>query len=252
MTRNKTNLTPCSLDQDCWKKDGHEGPHSYAEHDARRQEREAEGDALLARIRVALTDEDEIAHGEAVGANGGTGECAYCGDAWPCHTQRAIDLLLARLPAEGGITVRGHVAYPDGVLSDQACWCGERHDDEPSDGTIRARELEDIARLKDQVVVAARELVVSMILQPAGLFGRHRERFEDLRLALVAMGPDAAIARAFERAEARKHAPRCVCGHAHSSHRNDPVDPYISERCIYCRCAAFDNRDGARMQGDDK
>lgn len=219
MTRNKTNLAPC-------------------------QEREAEGDALLARIRVALTDEDEIAHGEAVGANGGTGECAYCGDAWPCHTQRAIDRLLARLPAEGGITMRGHVPG--------ACWCGERHEDEPSDGTIRARELEDIARLKDQVVVAARELVVSMILLPAGLVGRHRERFEDLRLALVAMGPDAAIERALERAEGRPRAPRCVCGHALSSHRNDPVDPYISERCIYCRCAAFDNRDDARMQGEDE
>lgn len=58
---------------------------------------------LIAAAVAALTDEDEIAHGEAVrGGNSndpqayeGMGVCAYCGDAWPCRTQRGIDRLLA-------------------------------------------------------------------------------------------------------------------------------------------------------------
>jgi hypothetical protein len=50
--------------------------------------------------KVALTSEDEIAHGEAVTqhANGTyerLGQCAYCNDIWPCRTQRGINRLLA-------------------------------------------------------------------------------------------------------------------------------------------------------------
>lgn len=56
-------------------------------------------------VRAALTDEDEIAHGEAVRGGDtrdprtyeGVGVCAYCGDDWPCRTQRGIERLLARL-----------------------------------------------------------------------------------------------------------------------------------------------------------
>ncbi len=59
-------------------------------------------------VRAALTDEDEIAHGEAwsAGRGEGIGLCAYCSDSWPCRTQRGIDRLLAALanptPEPGG------------------------------------------------------------------------------------------------------------------------------------------------------
>jgi len=54
----------------------------------------------------ALTNEDKIAHGEAwsESANRGghsLGFCAYCGDAWPCRTQRAIDAALAAAKEDG-------------------------------------------------------------------------------------------------------------------------------------------------------
>lgn len=57
---------------------------------------------LLAEKRMvleALTSEDEIAHGEAWNDmhKRGQGWCAECGDHWPCHTQRAINRLLAAL-----------------------------------------------------------------------------------------------------------------------------------------------------------
>ena len=50
-------------------------------------------------IRAALTDEDEIAHGESWDdvRKKGLGVCAYCEDEWPCRTQRGIDRLLAAL-----------------------------------------------------------------------------------------------------------------------------------------------------------
>lgn len=44
---------------------------------------------------------------------------------------------------------------------------------------------------------------------------------------------------------------RCTCGHALSSHRQDPVDPWISERCVTCGCAGFDNRDDWKRQSRD-
>jgi hypothetical protein len=37
----------------------------------------------------------------------------------------------------------------------------------------------------------------------------------------------------------------------YSSHRPDPIDPYISERCQTCGCAAFLNRDERKMQASD-
>ena len=50
-------------------------------------------------VRAALTDEDEIAHGEAVVERGRRrlemNVCAYCREEWPCRTQRGIDRLLA-------------------------------------------------------------------------------------------------------------------------------------------------------------
>ena len=42
---------PCSAEPDCWLTDGHEGPHSFAEHDARRQaadQRERAGSEAMA------------------------------------------------------------------------------------------------------------------------------------------------------------------------------------------------------------
>ena len=56
----------------------------------------------LAAVVAALTSEDEIAHGEAVktDSHGGyirLGGCAYDNEPWPCHTQRGIDRLLARI-----------------------------------------------------------------------------------------------------------------------------------------------------------
>ena len=56
----------------------------------------------LAPVIAALTDEDEIAHGEAVMENrrGQLLEmnvCAYCGSEWPCRTQRGIDRLLDQI-----------------------------------------------------------------------------------------------------------------------------------------------------------
>jgi hypothetical protein len=50
-------------------------------------------------VRAALTDEDEIAHGEAF-YDGGLGVCAYCRNEWPCRTQQGINRLLARLAGE--------------------------------------------------------------------------------------------------------------------------------------------------------
>ncbi len=43
----------------------------------------------------------------------------------------------------------------------------------------------------------------------------------------------------------------CTCGHALSSHRQDPEDPYVTERCVTCGCAAFLNRDEEKMQSRD-
>jgi hypothetical protein len=58
--------------------------------------RAEKAEAALAAVRTALTDEDEIAHGEAR-------VCAYCEAEWPCRTQQGIDRLLAALAAyEGG------------------------------------------------------------------------------------------------------------------------------------------------------
>jgi hypothetical protein len=44
---------------------------------------------------------------------------------------------------------------------------------------------------------------------------------------------------------------QCVCGHALSSHRQDPDDPWVEQRCVTCGCAGFENRDEAKMQGDE-
>lgn len=53
----------------------------------------------LDAVIAALTDEDEIAHGEAWDdvRKQGRGFCAYDDDDWPCRTQKGIDRLLARL-----------------------------------------------------------------------------------------------------------------------------------------------------------
>jgi hypothetical protein len=59
---------------------------------------------VRAAVVAALTNEDEIAHGEAVAERDGVrvalGVCAYDDDPWPCRTQRAIDRLLAVLAAK--------------------------------------------------------------------------------------------------------------------------------------------------------
>jgi hypothetical protein len=55
----------------------------------------------LERVKAALTDEDEIAHGEAwsLAPLRGLGICAYCEGNWPCRTQRGIDRLLEAIGA---------------------------------------------------------------------------------------------------------------------------------------------------------
>ena len=45
---------------------------------------------------------------------------------------------------------------------------------------------------------------------------------------------------------------RCVCGHALSSHRQDPVDQWVAERCKTCGCAGFENDQEAMMQNDEE
>jgi hypothetical protein len=65
-----------------------------------RQARAGEAEGGVRRFVIAaLTDEDEIAHGEAVSGTAGLpiGLCTYCGDDWPCRTQRGIDRLVAAL-----------------------------------------------------------------------------------------------------------------------------------------------------------
>lgn len=77
----------------------------YAEYQrivALENETAAERDAVRAHLVASLTDEDEIAHGEAVsmdfsGEMFGLGICAYCDKPWPCPTQSAIDRALAAL-----------------------------------------------------------------------------------------------------------------------------------------------------------
>ena len=59
-------------------------------------------------VESALRSEDEIAHGEAIlggdtsdpRSHEGVGRCAYCGEPWPCRTQRGIDRLLDLIAAE--------------------------------------------------------------------------------------------------------------------------------------------------------
>ena len=57
----------------------------------------------MEQVIAALTDEDEIAHGEAVVMQDSEyvplGLCAYCDDTWPCRTQRGIDRLLTLIRA---------------------------------------------------------------------------------------------------------------------------------------------------------
>jgi hypothetical protein len=85
----------------------HDGPHKFGRPWAERLiVTSASKPGLPAAVHVALTDEDEIAHGEAVfeGGDGAvvrTGKCAYDGEPWPCRTQRGIDRLLARLLRAG-------------------------------------------------------------------------------------------------------------------------------------------------------
>lgn len=43
----------------------------------------------------------------------------------------------------------------------------------------------------------------------------------------------------------------CTCGHAWSSHRQDPVDVWVTERCKTCGCAGFDNIQDHRPQLSD-
>jgi hypothetical protein len=54
---------------------------------------------------------------------------------------------------------------------------------------------------------------------------------------------DAAAATKFYRSLHKRHPVRCTCGHAFSSHRQDPVDVWATERCKTCGCAGFQNRD---------
>jgi hypothetical protein len=49
----------------------------------------------------------------------------------------------------------------------------------------------------------------------------------------------------------RKPMIRCTCGHALSSHRQDPVDVWANERCKTCGCAAFLNEDEDKMQSEE-
>jgi hypothetical protein len=51
--------------------------------------------------------------------------------------------------------------------------------------------------------------------------------------------------------ESPETTPRCTCGHVLSPHRQDPIDVWATERCKTCGCAAFNNRDDDKMQGDD-
>ena len=56
---------------------------------------------IIELVEAALTDEDELAHGEAVADNGRClGMCAYCDRDWPCPTQQAVDRLLAAIRKE--------------------------------------------------------------------------------------------------------------------------------------------------------
>jgi hypothetical protein len=45
--------------------------------------------------------------------------------------------------------------------------------------------------------------------------------------------------------------PRCTCGHALSSHRQDPDDVWANEKCKTCRCASFDDGRKTVMWDDD-
>ena len=55
--------------------------------------------SVITLVEAALTDENELAHGEAVYERGGPGlgMCAYCDEDWPCSTQQTVDRLLANL-----------------------------------------------------------------------------------------------------------------------------------------------------------
>lgn len=83
---------------------------------------------LAYMVVAALTNEDEIAHGEAWlydgdNAGHGLGVCAYCDDKWPCRTQRGINRLLAalRVVPEAGLDVeRLARALHDSYLRDPA------------------------------------------------------------------------------------------------------------------------------------
>ena len=56
---------------------------------------------IIELVEAALTDEYELAHGEAVADDGRClGMCAYCDQDWPCHTQQAVDRLLAAIRKE--------------------------------------------------------------------------------------------------------------------------------------------------------
>jgi len=53
-------------------------------------------------------------------------------------------------------------------------------------------------------------------------------------------------------AAARRNAVTCTCGHAFSSHRQDPTDPWATERCKTCGCSAFyDGRRTEEWDNDD-
>lgn len=53
------------------------------------------------------------------------------------------------------------------------------------------------------------------------------------------------------RSSGPRYSPRCTCGHVQSSHRPDPDDVWVRDRCKTCGCATFDNRDDHRMQSHD-
>lgn len=61
-----------------------------------------------------------------------------------------------------------------------------------------------------------------------------------------------ALREATETERPSNRGPWCTCGHVFRSHQQDPVDPWVAQRCKTCGCAGFENRDEARMQSHDE
>jgi hypothetical protein len=131
-------------------------------------------------LRAALTDEDEIAHGEAWDdvQKRGIGVCAYCDDEWPCRTQRGIDRLLAALAASdagpaGGTDAlraaleRGYLIADD-LDSNHARWVIQKLADEAGITFNLPPVNEPNNRLREQLSEARAALAASDA-GPAGI-----------------------------------------------------------------------------------